>query len=155
MAKAAGVKIVPVSIGNLHRSVRAFTLYPHILFDFIGLIVRFRHTSGCKNYFFPSQHFSFFSTQFYDFKFHINFTTGTKSFFSSPAIFTFFPHLLLPLPPFIFLLFPPPLPSSSAGICQLHSSYIFSISSFSSLYLLFSSLPLPYFPSPSSSFFSS
>ena len=41
MAKAAGVKIVPVSIGNLHRSVRAFTLYPHILFDFIGLIIRF------------------------------------------------------------------------------------------------------------------
>ena len=154
MAKAAGVKIVPVSIGNLHRSVRAFTLYPHILFDFIGLIVRFRHTSGCKNYFFPSQHFSFFSSQFYFFKFHINFTTGTTSFFSSPAIF----------PPFhtYYCLLRHLFSQLSLRTCRhrLLASTDYILLTFSRAHLLlpftFSSpLASPLFPLPSSSFFSS
>ena len=154
MAKAAGVKIVPVSIGNLHRSVRAFTFYPHILFYFIGLIIRFRKTPGCKNYFFPSQHFSFFSTQLYYFKFHINFTTGTSSFFSSPAInppFHNYYCLFRRLFSYLSLLpFRHPLLASA--------NYILLTFSQSHLFLpfnSFSSLPLPSFTSPSSSFFSS
>ena len=56
MAKAAGVKIVPVSIGNLHRSVRTFSL-----FDNMALV------SFCLPHFVSSllsQYFKFYQEHF-------------------------------------------------------------------------------------------